>query len=112
MTVDPRRPAERYVRQDCSSIGTEFSDQVWMSASIIFSNFSKALLQAILEMIRVIFSLKNLRRDVGQAGILASITVSEYGTDSVMYVDATGNVTAWPGSLQLVVSFHPSRPSI
>ena len=55
------------------------------------------------EMIKVIFRLKNLRRADGVAGKLVGFTASQYGTDSLLYLDATGNVTPWPGAMTLVV---------
>ena len=56
------------------------------------------------EVIKVIFRLKNLRRAEGVAGRLAGFTTETYGTESPVYIDDTGNITYWPGSMTLVVS--------
>ncbi|KZS86927.1 heme peroxidase [Sistotremastrum niveocremeum HHB9708] len=51
------------------------------------------------EVIRVIFSLKNLRRAAPPAGILSGFDTSVLGTKQHMYIDPTGNISPWPGSL-------------
>ena len=89
LSVNVNRPPEKYLLQGAGfheCLGLHFSEQ------------------AIPEMIKVIFRLKNLRRAEGAAGVLAGFTQPSNGTDVPLYLDDTGNVTYWPGSLTLVVS--------
>lgn len=89
--MNVNRPPEKYLLQGAGfheCLGLHFSEQ------------------AILEMIKVIFRLKNLRRAEGAAGVLAGFTQPSNGTDVPLYLDDTGNVTYWPGSLTLVVSYQ------
>ena len=55
-------------------------------------------------MLKIIFSLKNIRRAPGVAGHMAGFNLELFGTDNRMYLTDTGNVSPWPGSLTIVVS--------
>ena len=92
LTVNPRRPADNYLLQ-----GYGFHECFGLHLSE----------QAIPEMLRAIFRLKNLRRAEGPAGRLAGFYKPTNGTDAPVFLDETGNVTFWPGSLYLVVSASP-----
>lgn len=98
LKVDPRRPADRYQLQGCGfheCLGLQFSEHT------------------IPEVLKVIFRLKNLRRAEGVPGRLAGFTLSNYKTDSPVYLDDAGNLTNWPSSLTLVVSaFSMPRRSL
>jgi hypothetical protein len=59
----------------------------------------------IVEMVRVIFSLKNLRRAPGNAGKLQRITSIKNETVVNQYVQPNGELSMWPGPMQLVVRF-------
>lgn len=65
--------------------------------------------QVIPEIVKIIFSLKNVRRAPGVAGRMAGFTANLFGTDNRMYLTDTGNVSPWPGSLTLVVRPSSSR---
>ena len=88
--VDPTRPKNRY-----QLVGAGFHH-----CPIDFVE------QTLPEIIKVVFSLKNVRRAEGTAGNMAKFVVDAFGTDSVMYLDGTGNVSPFPGSLTIVVSYH------
>lgn len=88
-TVNPRRPADSYHLQSSGfheCMGIEYCAKTMP------------------EVIKVIFRLKNLRRAEGVAGRLAGFALEQYGTESPVYLDDTGNITYWPGSMTLVVS--------
>jgi linoleate 10R-lipoxygenase len=87
--VNPRRPADSYHLQ-----GSGFHECLGLNLSE----------QTIPEIIKVIFRLKNLRRAEGVAGRLAGFLLPSNGTDAPVYLDATGNITYWPGTMTLVVS--------
>ena len=89
-TVNPRRPADRYF--------TNGGPGMHQCMGIDFS------LEAIPEMLRVIFGLKNLRRAPGAAGTMQNFMLNVYGTDNKMYLDNEGNFGPWPGSLTVIVS--------
>ena len=59
--------------------------------------------KASLEMFKVIFGLKNLRRAEGQAGKQESFVVDLHGTDATMYIDEVGKVSPLPSSLVVLV---------
>lgn len=87
LTVNPRRPADKYHLQGSGfhkCLGIEYCEKT------------------IPEVIKAIFRLKNLRRAEGAAGRLAGFTVDTYGTESPVYIDDTGNITYWPGSMTLL----------
>ncbi|EJC98652.1 heme peroxidase [Fomitiporia mediterranea MF3/22] len=54
------------------------------------------------QIVKIIFSLPNVRRAVPPAGVCASFNLNQFETDNKMYLSSTGNVTPWPGSLQIV----------
>ena len=64
-------------------------------------------LVTIVEMIRVIFSLKNVRRAPGDAGKLQKITTIKNETPTYQYVQPNGELSMWPGPMHLVVCFLP-----
>ena len=64
-------------------------------------------LVTITEMVRVIFSLKNIRRAPGEAGRLQKITTIKYETPNYQYVQPNGELSMWPGPMYLVVRFFP-----
>ncbi|THH01371.1 hypothetical protein EW026_g1293 [Hermanssonia centrifuga] len=85
--VNPRRPRDNYQLQgagfhDCP--GGNYIDKT------------------IPEIMKVIFRLKNLRRAPGPAGHMAGFMLNAFGTDNRMYIDNTGNVSPWPGSLTVL----------
>jgi linoleate 10R-lipoxygenase len=51
---------------------------------------------------RVIFSLKNVRRAPGIQGRLASFQSQQNGTPARLYLDDKGAMTPWPGQLLVV----------
>ena len=56
-------------------------------------------------MVKVIFSLPNIRRAPGAAGSMAGYSAQQVpGTINRMYLDNTSKETPWPGSLTVVVS--------
>ena len=64
-------------------------------------------LVTIVEMVRVIFSLKNIRRAPGDAGRLKKITTIKNETPTYQYVQPNGELSMWPGPMHVVVrSFH------
>lgn len=58
--------------------------------------------QTIAEIVKVVFSLKNLRRAPGDAGKLQRFTENIYETETDFFVQRNGTVSLWPGSLSLV----------
>lgn len=61
--------------------------------------------QTIAETVKVVFSLKNIRRADGNAGRLGGFTVIKDETETNVYLKPNGILTSWPGSMYLVVSF-------
>jgi hypothetical protein len=57
--------------------------------------------RTLLSVIRVIFSLKNLRRAPGVQGKLASFMDNQEGTPMRLFLDPTGAMTPWPGQLMV-----------
>jgi len=53
------------------------------------------------EVLRSIFSLKNVRRAPGQSGILNRFVQDLHGTPQHMYINAKGTVTPWPATMVL-----------
>ncbi|KAI5117535.1 hypothetical protein M0805_004768 [Coniferiporia weirii] len=83
-TVDPTRPKDSYQLQGAgfhNCPGVDFASDT------------------ISQVIRIIFTLPNLRRAPAPAGVCASFDLNSFGTDNTMYVTATGNWSPWPGSL-------------
>ena len=64
-------------------------------------------LVTIAEMVRVIFSLKNIRRAPGDAGKLQKITTIKNETPTYQYVQPNGELSMWPGPMHVVVRFLP-----
>ncbi|KZT00985.1 heme peroxidase [Laetiporus sulphureus 93-53] len=88
-TVNPRRPKSSYNIQGAGFHGCPGVDFV---------------ADTIPEIIRIIFRLPDLRRAPGPAGVCAGFALHQFDTDNDMYITSTGNVSPWPGSLQVVVS--------
>lgn len=61
----------------------------------------------IVEIVRVIFSLKNIRRAPGNAGRLQKITSIKNETTTYQYVQPNGELSMWPGPMHVVVRFFP-----
>lgn len=54
---------------------------------------------------KVVFSLPNVRRAPGVAGVMAGYATEQVpGTEGRMYLDNTSKETPWPSSLTIVVS--------
>lgn len=88
--VDPTRPKASYQNQGAGFHGCPGV------------NFAE---QTIPEILRIVFSLKNIRRAPGAAGKMAGFMLNQFGTDNRMYLTDTGNLSPWPGSLTIVVRF-------
>ncbi|GLB40814.1 putative heme peroxidase [Lyophyllum shimeji] len=58
--------------------------------------------QTITEIVKIVFSLKNLRRAPGDAGKLQRFTETIYETETDFFVQRNGTVSLWPGSMNLV----------
>ncbi|KAJ3865441.1 heme peroxidase [Lentinula novae-zelandiae] len=58
--------------------------------------------QTIAETVKVVFSLKNIRRADGNAGSLGGFTVIKDETETNVYLKPNGILTSWPGSMYLV----------
>ncbi|KAJ4490906.1 heme peroxidase [Lentinula aciculospora] len=58
--------------------------------------------QTIAEIVKVTFSLPNVRRADGNAGRLGGFTVVKDETETNMYLKPNGTLTTWPGSMFLV----------
>ncbi|KAF8066489.1 heme peroxidase [Lyophyllum atratum] len=58
--------------------------------------------QTITEIVKVVFRLKNIRRAPGDAGKLHCFTQDIHETPTDFYVQRSGTVSAWPGSLHIV----------
>ncbi|KAJ8693858.1 hypothetical protein PTI98_008811 [Pleurotus ostreatus] len=82
--VDPRRPKASY-----NLNGTGFHNCPGTTYAQV----------AITEMIKPIFSLKNLRRAAGDAGVLAGYHDIIRETETNIYVNRDGTTGPWPGSL-------------
>lgn len=58
----------------------------------------------ITEIVKAVFSLKNVRRAPGEAGKLKGFTEIIRETETDFYIQRNGTVSPWPGSLYIVVS--------
>ncbi|KZT36643.1 heme peroxidase [Sistotremastrum suecicum HHB10207 ss-3] len=87
MKVNPQRPREKYGVQ---GIGFHGCPGV------------KYAEETLTEVIRVIFSLKNLRRAPEPMGVLSGFDVSNHGVKQHVFIDAKGKLSPWPGSLVVV----------
>ncbi|TCD62866.1 hypothetical protein EIP91_006272 [Steccherinum ochraceum] len=85
--VDPTRPRSSYQNQGAGFHGCPGV------------NYSE---QTIPEILKIVFSLKNIRRAPGQAGKMAGFMLNQFGTDNRLYLTDTGNLSPWPGSLTIV----------
>jgi linoleate 10R-lipoxygenase len=70
--------------------------------------------QIIVEVLRVILKLKNLRRAEGYLGRMAGFRTLVHDTELNVYLMSDGSTSCWPGPLHLVVSNLPllNRPNI
>jgi cytochrome P450 len=57
----------------------------------------------IVEIVKAVFQLKNVRRAPGDAGKLHRITEIINETETDFYIQRNGSVSAWPGSMHIVV---------
>ncbi|CAL1694713.1 unnamed protein product [Somion occarium] len=88
LKVNPRRPKDVYQNQGSGFHVCPGVDFTLMTAT---------------EIMKIIFSLPNLRRAPGAAGRMASFMTQQIaGTDNRMYLDNTSKETPWPGSLTVV----------
>ncbi|KAJ7924221.1 heme peroxidase [Mycena leptocephala] len=86
--VDPTRPASAYATQN----GTGFHVCPGVSLTEL----------TMLEMVKAVFGLKNVRRASGNAGLLAGFTQLVNETETKVYITPYGTTSAWPGSMNLV----------
>ncbi|KAJ3760774.1 heme peroxidase [Lentinula raphanica] len=87
LKVDPTRPKSAY-----NLNGTGFHQ----CPGVTYAE------QTIAEIVKVVFSLKNVRRAPGNAGKLGGFTIVKDETETNMYVKPNGILTTWPGSMYLV----------
>ncbi|KAJ3993518.1 heme peroxidase [Lentinula boryana] len=87
LKVDPTRPKSAY-----NLNGTGFHQ----CPGVTYAE------QTIAEIVKVVFSLKNVRRAAGNAGKLGGFTVVKDETETNMYLKPDGVITTWPGSMNLV----------
>ncbi|PPQ84052.1 hypothetical protein CVT26_013955, partial [Gymnopilus dilepis] len=87
-TVNPRRPPSAYTTIN----GTGFH----LCPGVDYAQ------KTIVEAIRVIFSLKNVRRAPGDAGSLKRFTEIVHETETDSFVQRNGTVSPWPGSMNIV----------
>ena len=57
----------------------------------------------IIEIVRAVFKLKNVRRAPGDAGRLHGFTEIIHETETDFFVQRNGKVSPWPGSIVIVV---------
>ncbi|KAG6835869.1 hypothetical protein H0H93_013782, partial [Arthromyces matolae] len=62
----------------------------------------------ILEILKSVFSLKNVRRAPGDAGKLQGFSEIIHETETDLYIQRNGSVGFWPGSLHIVVGPNPA----
>lgn len=87
MQVNPRRAREMYAVQGFGfhgCPGVKYTEET------------------LVEVMRVIFSLKNLRRAPGAMGVLSGFDHVAYGIKAHMFIDSKGKISPWPGSLLVV----------
>jgi linoleate 10R-lipoxygenase len=70
--------------------------------------------QIIVEVLRVVLKLRNLRRAEGQLGTMAGFRTRVHDTELNVYLTPDGSTSCWPGPLHLVVSTSLlfNRPNI
>ncbi|KAF7343790.1 Heme peroxidase [Mycena sanguinolenta] len=88
MQVDLTRPASAYATQN----GTGFHVCPGVSLTEL----------TMLEIVKAVFGLKNVRRAPGDAGRLAGFTQLVNETETKVYITPYGTTSAWPGSMNLV----------
>ncbi|KAI0658449.1 heme peroxidase [Cubamyces menziesii] len=85
LTVNPSRPVEAYqIMQEASfykPLGTVEAEEI------------------ILEMVKAVFQLPNMKRTAGPAGKLAQVVTKQFGTECDMYINSIGLPDYWPNSL-------------
>ncbi|KAF8513572.1 heme peroxidase [Hysterangium stoloniferum] len=89
-SVNPRRPRTEqpvFVPGAHSSLSEEFSDKTMA------------------QVLRAVFSKKNVRRGPGSSGQLVRFTENFHGTSQTLYIDSKGQSTAWPQSLIIQVQY-------
>lgn len=89
-SVDPTRPASSY---NLNGAGFHNCPGVSFAA------------EAITEIVKSIFKLKNIRRAPGNAGKLHGFTEIVNQTETDYFIQRDGSVNFWPGSVQIVVCF-------
>lgn len=60
---------------------------------------------SIVEIVKVVFSLKNVRRAPGEAGKLKGFSEIIHETETDFFIQRNGTVSPWPGSLCIVVCY-------
>ncbi|KAF8662084.1 hypothetical protein AX16_001194 [Volvariella volvacea WC 439] len=85
--VDPRRPKASY-----NLNGTGFHG----CPGVTYAE------QTIAEIVKVVFSLKNVRRAPGNAGKLVGFTEVINETETNVFIKPNGTLSSWPGSMYLV----------
>ncbi|KAG6815996.1 hypothetical protein H0H87_009602, partial [Tephrocybe sp. NHM501043] len=85
--VNPRRPASAYANLN----GTGFH----VCAGVPFTVLT------VVEILKIVFTLKNVRRAPGNAGILQGYTEIRRETETDIFIQRNGTVGLWPGSLHL-----------
>ncbi|KAK7681445.1 hypothetical protein QCA50_015537 [Cerrena zonata] len=87
-TFNPRRPASSYRNQGAGIHICPGIDFTLMTAT---------------QVLKVVFSLPNVRRAPGAVGVMASYATEQVpGTEGRMYLDSNSRETPWPGSLTIV----------
>jgi len=87
-TVNPRRPASSFATLN----GAGFHSCPGL-------NYAQ---KAIVEAVKIIFSLKNVRRAPGAAGTLRQYSDIVYETEVDSFIQRNGTVSPWPGSMHVV----------
>ncbi|KAG6865223.1 hypothetical protein C0991_004346 [Blastosporella zonata] len=86
-TVNPRRPASAYANLN----GTGFHVCAGVSFTVI----------TVAEILKIVFTLKNVRRAPGNAGTLRGYTEIRRETETDIFIQRNGTVGLWPGSMYL-----------
>ncbi|KAJ6512310.1 heme peroxidase [Mycena vulgaris] len=91
--VDPTRPLDSY-----NLNGTGFHGCPGLTYAV----------ETITEIVKVVFSLKNVRRAPGIAGRLSGFKTTVNETETNVYLTPYGTTSPWPGSMYLVAANIPS----
>ncbi|KAG8925416.1 hypothetical protein FRC02_009696 [Tulasnella sp. 418] len=95
--IDPTRPRDKYM-----TFGSGMH-------TCLGNHFTEAMIP---QLLRSIFSLKNLRRGPGISGYLNRFKQDVHGTEQYLYVNAKGQAGPWPASMVLLYDVDvPERPS-